>query len=91
MNHKAFDWAWSVKCARSCDKFLLICLATRAIDDATSFPNHAVMIADTNLDRKTIIAGLQRLESSGLIVDTEERTGQTRQTVVYRLTMGDAP
>jgi transposase len=50
-----------------------------------SFPSIARLSEVTGLDRKTIIESLQRLKERGLILETGERKGRTRQVKVYRL------
>ena len=44
--------------------------------------------SDTCLNRKTIIAALERLSEHGLIIDNEERKGRTNQIIVYRVGHG---
>jgi Helix-turn-helix domain len=49
------------------------------------YPSQAALCAESELDRKTVIASMRRLVSLGLIRDTGDRKGSTRQIVVFEL------
>lgn len=85
MSNAALNWAFTAKVSRSCDKFLLVALANYADDEGVCFPSQSRLVEDTALDRKTVIAGVRRLVETGLLLDTGNRVGATRQIAVYRL------
>lgn len=81
------NWAFSTALPKAVDKLLLVCLANYADDAGLCFPSQAKIVGDTSLDRKTVIAGMSRLAERGLITDTNDRKGATRQVVVWRLAL----
>ena len=85
MSNEAINWAFSVPVERSSDRLMLVCLANYANLTGYCYPSQAKVIADTLLDRKTVIARTKRLVERGLIVDTGKRKGSTGQVIVYRL------
>lgn len=91
MSNSALSWAFSAKVDRSTDKFVLVALANYSDDMGISYPSQARLVADTTLDRKTVISAIARLQDAGLIVDTEYRKGGTNQVIVYRLVGISAP
>lgn len=60
-------------------------------DDNRAFPSLAHLEEATLLNRKTIVASLAALQAQGLIVDTKERIGRTKQIPVYQLRYGNSP
>jgi len=70
----------------SADKFVLVALADNAGDDGRAFPSVDTICRKTDLNRKTVIAALDRLTASGMIVDTGQRVGKTKSVKIYRLT-----
>jgi hypothetical protein len=64
---------------------VLVCLANYADESGICYPSQTKLVGDTSLDRKTIIAAMQRLTEEGLIADTGLRKGATGQVVVYKL------
>ena len=87
MSNAALNWAFSTALPKAVDKLLLVCLANYADDTGLCFPSQAKIVGDTSLDRKTVIAGMGRLAARGLITDTNDRKGATRQVVVWRLAL----
>jgi hypothetical protein len=85
LSNEAINWAFSVPVERSSDRLMLVCLANYANLTGYCYPSQAKVIADTLLDRKTVIARTKRLVERGLIVDTGKRKGSTGQVIVYRL------
>ncbi len=53
--------------------------------DLCAFPSIPALAEATELDKKTVQSSLQYLVSIGLIEDTGERRGKTKQIPVYRL------
>jgi hypothetical protein len=69
-------------------KFVLVSLCQRAGrqgDDFLAFPSVKSTVESTGLDRKSVILYQQALAGLGLIEDTGERVGQTKQVIVWRL------
>lgn len=86
MSLVASRWAWTVKGLRSLHKLVLLALADRADQDGRAWPSYASLIEDTGIDRKTISRALAELRKRGLIQDTGERKGDTKQVPVIKLT-----
>lgn len=87
MSWEAQAWAARQKCGSSSAKLVLLGLASCAGADHCAYPSVAWLCEFGDLNRKTVIAALQRLEEGmfPLIVDTGERKGRTKQIKVYRL------
>lgn len=60
-------------------------MANLAGSDMTCWPSMQYLVNATSQDRKTVLEGIKRLRSAGLLVDTGERKGATKSVVVYRL------
>lgn len=86
MSIEAITWALRQPVPSSSAKFVLVVVANCA-SGATglAYPSIAYLSEATGQDRKTIIANLRRLSEWGLISDTGERTGATKQVPVYRV------
>jgi len=87
MAHEATAWALIQMTGSASAKLVLVALADRAKAGSgwTCWPSVADLRSTTELDRKTVIAALAALEGLGLIHDTGERKGITRQVRVYRV------
>jgi len=82
MSLDATRWAWQQAIRPSSLKLILLALADRA--DGSRFecyPSVETVAGDTGLDRKTVIAGIQKLADVGLI----EAKRRPNSTTVYRL------
>jgi len=89
MSVEAITWALRQPVAASSAKFVLVVLANCAsAEGALAFPSVAYLAESTGQDRKTVVANLKRLVEWGLISDTGERSGRTKQVIVYRLNCG---
>jgi DNA-binding transcriptional MocR family regulator len=66
-------------------KFVLVAIAERAGKENTAWPSVSALVEATCQNRKTVLANMQRLVEMGYLIDTGERTGQTKSVVVYRL------
>jgi hypothetical protein len=84
MSLDASRWAWKQPINPSA-KLLLLALADRAGPDNTVWPSYEQLIVDTGLDRKTISKKIGELIALGLVADTHERTGKTKQIPIYKL------
>jgi hypothetical protein len=88
MSFKALAWAVDQKTERAADKLVLLGLADRHnTEEHIARPSLAWLCDFSSLDRKTVIAALDRLESNNLITDSELRFGVTRQVKGYRLSV----
>ena len=67
MSLDATRWAWQQVVGKPSAKLVLLSLADRADENHAAFPAIARLQKDTELDRKTIIAALQHLESLRLL------------------------
>lgn len=92
MSSEALAWAFRQNVKSSSVKFTLVALcecANYRTGRITPSIEHLVEITGQN--RKTIIANVAELERLGLIVDTGERTGRTKQIKVYNPVFGTVP
>ena len=85
MSIDAMRWAKKVKTGKSSSKAILTWLADMCGADLCAYPSVAALAEATEMDRKTVLAGLQHLQEVGLVVDTGERRGRTKQIPVYKL------
>lgn len=92
MSLDATKWAWDVQfperasgSLKALKRLVLLSLADRAGEDHTCFPSINRLRDDTTLDRKTVMKIIAELIEDGLIADTGERKGVTKQVKVYRL------
>lgn len=85
MSLDAMVWAKTVKTGRSSAKAVLTWLADMCGADHTAYPSINALVEATELDKKTVQASLQHLVAIGLIRDTGERRGRTKQIPVWYL------
>ena len=90
MSIDATRWAWKVTipngtCLKSNKRLVLLSFADRAGEEHTAYPSAKRLKDDTCLDRKTILAVIIELIKDGLITDTGERKGTTKQVRVFKL------
>lgn len=80
-----------LKVGKSTLKYLLFVLANMAHPETDEFyPSIKYLEEKTELNRKTILAGLKELQVMGIIEDTGKRDGLTNQVVVYRFLLNRA-
>ncbi|GGJ39636.1 hypothetical protein CDQ92_13235 [Sphingopyxis bauzanensis] len=92
MSSEALAWAFKVNVKPSAVKFTLIALCECAnYKTGKIFPSIEHLSEITGQDRKTIIANVAKLEAMGLIRDTGERGGRTKQIKVYEAAVGSGP
>lgn len=92
MSSEALAWAFKVNVKPSAVKFTLIALCECAnYKTGKIFPSIEHLTEITGQDRKTIIANIAKLEAAGLIRDTGERGGRTKQIKVYEAALGTVP
>lgn len=88
MSWPALGWASKQRPGRVADKMVLIALADRHSEESgLSYPSVAWLADFACLDRKTVVAALDRLEAAGLIADSGERVGKTKQVKAYTLNL----
>lgn len=87
----ALDWALAQDAEKPGPKLVLLILAWHCFNpgDTLAFPSVGEIAAKASMGRTAVLANLQRLQELGLIHDTGERKGRTRQVVVWRL--GNSP
>ena len=92
MSLDASIWAWKTRqkqkkggALKPLKKLVLLSLADRAGEDHVCYPSIARLVEDTEMDRKTVLKIIDELIEDGLIVDTGERKGRTKQVKVYNL------
>ena len=92
MSLDATIWAWKIRqkqkkggSLKPLKKLVLLSLADRASEDHCAYPSMARLVEDTEMDRKTVLKIIEELIEDGLIVDTGERKGRTKQVKVYQL------
>lgn len=92
MSFDALAWAAKQRAGGSGAKLVLLGLAECASrGEALAFPSVAELVEFSDLDRKSVIANLARLEARGLIEDTGRRCGRTKQIKVYRVCVETVP
>src|SRR4029079_1167948 len=85
-------WAAKQNTGSSGTKLVLLGLAECADrQNALAFPSISALVEFSSLDRKSVIANLDRLQEAGFICDTERRCGRTGQIKVYQLNLGTVP
>lgn len=86
MSRRAVDWVTWMRPTYPADKLVLFALADAANDKTlTAYPSIKAIVAFTGLERKRVIGSLARLSATGLILDTGERVGRTKQVKVWRV------
>lgn len=92
MSSEALCWAFKQDVKPSSVKFTLVALCECAnYRTGRITPSIAHLCEITGQDRKTVIANIAELEKRGLISDTGERCGTTKQIKVYRAECGMVP
>lgn len=92
MSWEALSWAAKRRVKKSADKLILLALAERHNPESgLAYPSVAWLAEFGSLDRKTVMAALDRLEAEGLISDSGQRAGKTLQVKCYRLNLNGVP
>lgn len=92
MSFLALAWASKLKVARPADKLVLLAYAERHNDETGyAYPSVAWLVEFSSLDRKTVLASVDRLVEAGLLTDTGKRAGATRQIKVYSVNVETVP
>lgn len=85
MSVQAITWAYNQKVGSASLKFLLITLANHANREGLVFLSSQLICEETELNRKTVLAGISKLIEMGLIVDTGKTAGSTSRVKVYQM------
>lgn len=92
MSSEALAWAFKQDVKPSSVKFVLVALCECAhYQTGLIHPSVEHICEITGLNRKTAIAAVAELERQGLLSDTGDRVGRTRQIKVYRAEIGTVP
>lgn len=81
MSLDATRWAWIQRVERSTAKLVLLSIADRADENHIAYPSVQRIVADTELDRKTVMSSIAYLEEKG-IIETIKHNGSVNK---YRL------
>ncbi len=92
MSWETQSWASKQRPGSASAKLVLLGLASCADANHCAFPSVQWLCDFSDLNRKTVISAIQRLEDGmfPLIEDTGERRGRTGQVKVYRLAVNEA-
>lgn len=90
MSWIALAWASSKKLERASDKLILLAFADRHNDETGfAYPSIQWLCEFSSLNRKTVIASIDRLEAAGCLEDSGRRVGATKQVKVYTVLVGE--
>lgn len=84
------SWAGRIKPGSASEKLVLLGLAQCSDANHCAHPSIDWLCEFSDLNRKTVISAISRLEEKDLIRDTGRRVGKTGQVKVYRLGAGRA-
>ena len=85
MSIDATNWAWSAPVKSSAQRLILLSLADRSGEDHKCYPSNKRLAEDTVLNIKTVQKVVNELIELGLVLDTGERKGHTKQVRVLQL------
>lgn len=85
MSVEHINKAFKLNIGKSSLKFILVALADYANEVGEAYPSIETVCAKTDLNRKTVQAGLEQLQTLGFIQDTGKRVGRTQQVKVFQL------
>jgi hypothetical protein len=85
MSGYAYQWAKRQRVGDSSTKTLLKTYAHWAAEDYSTWVTNDELLADTELDIKTVRKCRDKLIALGFLVETKRRMGETRSIVVYQL------
>ena len=92
MSLDATVWAWKKQFTQvkggsspALKKLVLLSMADRADEQHCCYPSTGRLAEDCQINKKTLFKILEELVLDGVIFDTGERKGRTKQVIVYRL------
>ncbi len=92
MSFAALAAVSKMRAGSAAEKLIALAYADRHNEETgCAYPSLAWLCEFGSLNRKTVIAAVNRLETAGFLTDTGERKGNTRQIKVYRLDLESIP
>lgn len=92
MSFVALAWASKYRAESAAIKLVLLAFADRHNEETgCAYPSIKWLCEFSSLNRKTVIAAIDKLEAAGVLTDSGERTGDTKQIKVYRLHIETVP
>jgi len=92
MSFAALAWATKQHVGSAAEKLILLAYADRHNEETGyAYPSIAWLCEFSSLNRKTVISAVSRLETAGLLTDTGERRGDTKQIKTYSVNIGTVP
>lgn len=91
MSFDALHWAAKQRPGNLAAKMVLLALANWADEGGCAYPSTAAIAEFGDMDHKTATTALDRLVTLGLVIDTGEREGRTKQIKVYKLNLESLP
>lgn len=92
MSFAALAAVSKMRAASAAEKLVALAYADRHNEETgCAYPSLSWLCEFSSLNRKTVIAAVMRLEAAGLLTDTGDRRGETRQIKVYRLNLETVP
>lgn len=92
MSFAALAAVSKMKAGSAAEKLIALAYADRHNEETgTAYPSIVWLCEFGSLNRKTVIAAVNRLEASGFLTDTGDRRGTTRQIKVYHLNLESIP
>ena len=92
MSWAALAWATKQNTGKSTSKIVLLAYADRHNEETgCAYPSIAWLCAFTEMNRKTVVTAVAHLEALGLLTETENRAGSTKQIKVYKVNVGTVP
>jgi hypothetical protein len=87
----ALAWAAKQRPGNLASKMVLLALANYANEAGEAYPSNAAIADFGDMNPKTAIAAIDRLEEMELIADTGKRCGRSGQIKVYKLNLESIP
>jgi hypothetical protein len=92
MSFAALATVSKMRTASAAEKLIALAYADRHNEETgCAYPSLKWLCEFSSLNRKTVIAAVQRLEAAGFLADTGDRQGDTNQIKVYRLNLETVP
>lgn len=91
MSWEAQAWAAKQRAGSASAKLVLMIYASFANERGWAYPSNETVCGISELNTKTVREAIDRLEAIGLLIDTQRRTGRTKQVRVLQLGMESLP
>ena len=89
-NESLIAWAWEQNTHSSSSKFVLVCMAFHADENAVCYTDIVTLARETALSPKTIAGNLKRLCEDGFLLDARDRHTDSGRNVAYLVNSGGA-